>query len=110
LARPSDLFAIIAARAWVLLAANQDLLKVGDPFRDSGGTIRYFWHTGRGKPGAYRQAQSVAASPNTSTAHNVRFWKITGFFFFVVAGGLPKSLQVAGFCLGWRYRLGATGL
>jgi hypothetical protein len=36
LARPSDLLAIIAARAWLLLAANQDLLQVGDPFRDSG--------------------------------------------------------------------------
>jgi hypothetical protein len=40
LARPGDLLAIIAARAWQLLAANQDLLQVGDPFRDSGGTIR----------------------------------------------------------------------
>jgi|HubBroStandDraft_6_1064221.scaffolds.fasta_scaffold74712_3 hypothetical protein len=40
LARPGDLLAIIAARAWLLLAANQDLLQVGDPFRDSGGTIR----------------------------------------------------------------------
>jgi hypothetical protein len=25
-----------------VLAANQDLLQVGDPFRDSGATIRYF--------------------------------------------------------------------
>ena len=73
LARPGDLLAIIAARAWLLLAANQDLLQVGDPFRDSGGTIRQLWHTGRGKLGAYPQAQPVAASPCASKARNVEF-------------------------------------
>jgi hypothetical protein len=72
LARPGDLLAIIAARARLLLAANQDLLQVGDHFAIAEGRFVNF---GTLDVGSWERIRKLSLLPQARAPQK----RVTGF-------------------------------